>query len=91
MTQKILKHFIMKKLEKLKDKSLSVSKLGLIKAGGEECTGGGFSSQYDWNNCTTYTYSWQSDTVDNGIYTFSGGKTTIHRWTNCSEVTMSIN
>jgi len=80
----------MKTLEKLREKTLSTSKLGLIKAGGEECTGGGVSNQYDWSSCTTYSFSWQSDTVDNGIYIFTGGKTTIHRWENCTEISMAL-
>ncbi|ALR29333.1 hypothetical protein ATE47_01740 [Chryseobacterium sp. IHB B 17019] len=67
----------MKKLEKLREKSLNTAALGQIKAGGEECTGGGFSTQYNWTTCTAYTFSWQSDTVDNGIYVFQGGKTSI--------------
>lgn len=67
----------MKKLEKLREKSLKISALNLIKAGEAECTGGGFSTQHNWHTCTAYTFYWQSDTKENGIYTFQGGRTVI--------------
>lgn len=81
----------MKKLEKLKEKTLDATKLGMIQGGklpasgglGEECTGGGVSNQFDYASEITYSFSWQSDTVENGIYVFSGGHTTITHWSDC--------
>lgn len=77
----------MKKLEKLVEKSLSISKMSFVKAG-DTCTGGGSINFAQPHLCRSIVTSWSSDSKDaNGFVSYTDHKVSYHEWNNyCGEI-----
>ncbi len=87
LTQNILKHFIVKKLEKLVEKSLSTSKMSFVKAG-DTCTGGGSNNYAQPHLCRSIITTGSSDSVDsNGFTSYQNKIVSYHEWNNyCGQI-----